>query len=266
VNFITLLCIFSLNMSYSQETRPISEDGLVAFKVGNNWGIKDAAGNVIVPAKYASVYNFSEDVAAVNVGGKYRTVYDKRIDPLGHSWRIPREEFYGGKWGFINSRGEEILPCIYDDAKSFSEGLAAVKLRKSWSFIDKSGAVVISGKYVSLESFSEGLAAVKLNKEYGFINKSGSLVIPCKYGEVSYFSEGLAAVATSATYTIKTKETKDYIRFYNGRKWGYIDSKGVEVIPFEYVKTGPFKNGKAEVTNFAEEVFFINMQGKKIEN
>ena len=32
-----------------------------------------------------------------------------------------------GKNGFVNSEGKEIIPCIYDDARSFADGLAPVK-------------------------------------------------------------------------------------------------------------------------------------------
>ncbi|AFW93235.1 KW Leptospira repeat-containing protein [Anabaena sp. 90] len=33
-----------------------------------------------------------------------------------------------GKWGFINNSGQLLIPCKFDDALSFSEGLAAVTI------------------------------------------------------------------------------------------------------------------------------------------
>lgn len=42
-----------------------------------------------------------------------------------------------GKAGFINTKGKEVIPFVYDDADSFSEGLAPVKNNELWGFINK---------------------------------------------------------------------------------------------------------------------------------
>ncbi len=57
----------------------------------------------------------------------------------------------------------QVIPFKYDEAKSFSEGLALVKLNGKWGFIDKTGKEVgiPLGKYDNVMSFSEGLAAVR---------------------------------------------------------------------------------------------------------
>ena len=48
------------------------------------------------------------------------------------------------KSGFINTKGEVIIPCIYDDAWNFNEGLAAVKQNGKWSIINKEGKVIVA--------------------------------------------------------------------------------------------------------------------------
>ena len=54
------------------------------------------------------------------------------------------EEVFGG-WGFIDKKGNEVIPCMYDYAFDFSEGYAAVmlggkgSLSGKWGFIDKTG-------------------------------------------------------------------------------------------------------------------------------
>ena len=256
---VAILNIFALNVCFSQETA--KDNSLISFKSGDKWGLKDATGNIIVPAKYAMILEFSEGMAAVNVGGKMKTEYLVIDNPVFFS----REKFAGGKWGFINTQGEEILPCKYEDASSFSGGLAVVKLKKKYGFIDKSGNVVIPCIYDDAKPFSEGLAAVESKNQYGFIDKSGNVVIPCIYGDAKPFSEGLAAVAEVKSSEVKTTYEYGGSHTVIGRKWGFINAKGTVVISFEYFIATPFENGKAEVKDFKGEQYLINTEGKKIE-
>ena len=117
-----------------------------------------------------------------------------------------------GKWGFIDNTGREVIPCRYDDASGFSEGLARVKKSGKWGFVDKTGREVIPCKYDDAFGFSKGLAQVKKSGKWGFIDKTGREVIPCKYDDAFGFSEGLARVKKSG-------------------KWGFIDKTGREVVP-----------------------------------
>ena len=54
----------------------------------------------------------------------------------------------GDKWGYIDKSGKIVIEPQFDDASSFSEGLAAVclgdycPLRGKWGYIDKSGEYV----------------------------------------------------------------------------------------------------------------------------
>lgn len=45
----------------------------------------------------------------------------------------------GGKYGFIDKTGKQVIPCLYDDAWNFSEGLARVEVGEKWGFVDKYG-------------------------------------------------------------------------------------------------------------------------------
>ena len=38
------------------------------------------------------------------------------------------------KWGFVNKEGKEVIPCMYDYAGSFSEGLAAVGKNEKYGY------------------------------------------------------------------------------------------------------------------------------------
>ena len=91
------------------------------------------------------------------------------------------------KWGYIDKRGKRIISCKYDDARDFSEGLAAIKLNERWGYIDKNGDQIISCVYDDARDFSEGFAAVAVYVngilKWGFIDKNGRAIIPPNLSE-----------------------------------------------------------------------------------
>jgi hypothetical protein len=84
---------------------------------------------------------------------------------------------FGTKYGYIDSRGNTVIPPIFDLTWGFSEGLASVVLGKDHAYIDKTGRVVINlGQVHSAEAFRNGLAAVVINGKHGYVDRSGKYV------------------------------------------------------------------------------------------
>ena len=61
-------------------------------------------------------------------------------------------------------------------------------------FIDKTGKDIIPFIYENVRSFNEGLCGIEKDGKYGFIDKTGKEVIPFIYNEVGDFSQGLVQV------------------------------------------------------------------------
>lgn len=80
-----------------------------------------------------------------------------------------------GKYGYADDLGNVIIPCQWNWAESFSEGLAQVKDNRWKSgYINKLGKVVIPCQWKKAGCFSEGLAAVQdRNGKWGYIDKGG---------------------------------------------------------------------------------------------
>lgn len=146
-----------------------------------------------------------------------------------------------GKWGFINTHGEEVIPCIYQDSFNyfsddpkygFSNGFAIVARESDnelkYGLINNLGEEIVPCHYDDVNFFNDGLAAVRKNDKWGFVNTDGIEVISCTYSEVSDFSEGLAAVRK------------------NG-KWGFVNTTGKLVIPCKYDNAKPFSEGLAAI-------------------
>lgn len=158
-------------------------------------------------------------------------------------------EFADGKWGFAYPSGAVAITGQYDEAGSFVDGLAAVKLDGKWGFIDTSGAVAIPLIYEGADNFSDGLAKIELNGKIGFIDPDGTLVIPAKYDDSWRFSAGLA-------------------NFERNGKWGFVDKTGKEVIPPRFLLAGLFGDDGTAVVylNDFAECFEIDRSGRVLRN
>jgi hypothetical protein len=103
----------------------------------------------------------------------------------------------GGRWGFIDVRGELVIPAIFDRALPFSEGLASVRSGARRGYVDRTGAFVLVPDQEPVAGdlhrpFASGRAAVRVGTRFGYIDRSGRLAIPARFDRVEDFSEGLA--------------------------------------------------------------------------
>ena len=189
-------------------------------------------GTYVVKPTYSDAQDFSEGLAAVQVGDAWGF-----IDTTG---KLVIERFLNPKQGF-NSR--------------FSDGLCAVNFQPGgqdakWGFIDRTGKVVINPQFDADRFhppfFSEGLAAVFINGKWGYINTAGRIVIEPQFTEALWFANGLAAVRN------------------NDWKWGYIDKTGKYAIQPTLSTAASFSNGLAWVQIDDEHDAYLDPSGKLI--
>lgn len=170
---------------------------------------------------------------------KRKAIEEKKLFPICRN----------GKYGFIDKTGIIVIPCRWQYAGEFSEGLARVKDDFfKWGFIDKMGNIAIPCRWPNARGFSEGLARVwDDHYKNGFIDKEGKVVIPCQWvGGDTPFSEGLACVENE-----------------NG-KYGFVDKTGKTIIPFKWKYVGPFSEGLAAVRDENDKWGFIDKEGNEI--
>jgi len=167
---------------------------------------------------------------------------------------------------------EIIIPLQFQDARSFSDGMAAVKKDGMWGYIDRLGQWVIPPEYpYPVGDYSSGLAyigkqflnkngkpafggamfenarsfkpkgdnalaAVQISGKWGFIDINGESVISPKYDDAGDFADNGEGLSLAP---IKV-----------GGIWGYIDRKGRELVmpKFDYAwsYSGEFATVMAE--------------------
>ena len=151
------------------------------------------------------------------------------------------------KQGYINEAGKLAIPLVFELARPFSEGLAAVRVNDLWGYVDREGNWIIEPKFEDAYGFSEGLAGVQLNGQWGFIDKNGKWMVEALFDTVGSFFEGLARV-----------------EFNNSEGIYFINTSGKIVINLpDKGSYREFSEDKAVVCN--EDIcFYINRQGERV--
>ena len=139
---------------------------------------------------YNKIFNGKDKDAIVELTPEFINAVQK-YDKLGtFSEGLAAVMDGDGKWGYINTKGEEVIPCQYSMCEDFNEGLAAVKkyseegyLDTEWGYIDTEGKEVIPVKIEAdaVGRFSEGLAFIyKSGEDFSVINKEGKTLFSDK--------------------------------------------------------------------------------------
>jgi hypothetical protein len=182
-------------------------EGLAVLKKKKLYGYVDKSGKTIIPFKFDRAFGFSGGLAWVSVKNK---------------------------WGMINTKGEIVIDCIYENPNylsskelealdGFHEELINVRKNNKYGFIDKSGKTVIPFNYDEAYPFHKGIAPVKLNDKWGFVNKKGELVIPAIYDYVNNVGNN---------YHFPFENNFEMAQLDD--KWVAIDTKGKQILPDKY--------------------------------
>ena len=115
--------------------------------VGVKVGLLNISFNEIIPLKYDHIEILSNDVIAAASNDKW-ILFDSEGLKIGN---FEYEELYnyqnnnlakvrrGGKYGFIDETGQEVIACKFDEAAKFIDERAMVKLEGKEYYIDKNG-------------------------------------------------------------------------------------------------------------------------------
>ena len=157
----------------------LNSNGRALVSNGGKWAIISDAGE--------SISDFVYDSAAINSIGQ---AYAGGVAMLCE----------GGTWYIVSTDGEKLSATGFADARApESSGYIAVSNGTSFGFVDQSGNVKLDYSYEDAKSFSEGLAPVKIDDRWGYINERGSLVIDAIFDDAQPFRNG-TAIATFNGY------------------------------------------------------------------
>lgn len=169
---------------------------------------------------------------------------------------LPVQNTETNLYGYINAKGELVIPFKFPHAAAFSEGLAAVKTTTYptlWGYIDKTGELVIRDDYDHASAFSEGYAVVTVENRDFFIDQNGRKAFGSTFDQAGPFTNGYARV-----------------KRYTGTKIEYIDQRGKTCYTFEeswdtrYSAVGGNRTIRVYETGSRGLCGYIRLDGKEL--
>lgn len=218
------------------------------------------------------------------------TGYERTFEFLNGIAKVMKK----GKYGFINTKDELVVPLQFDEVKEFAFGRAAVKMNGKWGYIDDYGTIVIEPIYSSAENFrSNYFAEVRIRNKAGVIDNAGNVVLPLEFSFIRNWTNDDHFIASRSkslgfkelwgVYDLKGKELiptmynslekilRHETDLYSFKaeldgKWGLVNNRNEIILPFRYENSEcirPFKNGYA-ATKVNEKWGFVNLKGEQV--
>ena len=217
----------------------------------------------------------------------YRFTNDK-LALFVDNWRFIGDGVTAFDFHYVNTKGDIVISDDFDYADQFSDGLAAAGKDGKYGYIDTNGNVVIEFKFDYTRSFNgSSIAPARIGKQFGYIDKSGTFVIKPQFDTAYPVVNGIARAADAMmtksgryeyTRYIVNEKTREVIEVdydivddfgENGlapvckfSKWGYINTKGEEVIKCQFREAGEFTNGIAPVIMRDKSCAYIDENGE----
>ncbi len=187
----------------------------------------------------------------------------------------------------MDRRGEWAIPARYEEAESFSEGLALVRKNGLYGFIDRTGREAIAPAYDFAASFHNGLARADLRGRQYFVDPAGRRVFELRVADDGANNDGFRRYVRFSNSRLRVQDSRNGRHYFldtRGRpafeqtfqqayefsdglagvcerdRCGYIDAEGKLAIPLQFAAVTPFSEGLAFVSG-PEKQGFIDRSG-----
>lgn len=288
--------------------RPFNAD-FFFFKKDSAFGLMEhGTGRIVLPAAYEMVYDYTDELIVVQKGRALGVINAKgelacppvlqdlkeKYGPLAvvvqsdtsDEMQMLLSIIDGGavKLGFMNSQGEVVIPCRYDEvfddvqhgyyypfirAEQYANdsviGDVPIMVGK-FGIVDTAGKILTEPLFDEMPVYGDGMFRVRIGEKYGYADIDGKVVIAPRWEFAVAFSEGKAIVSDNGNSSIIDKSGKEIAtnlgagagmyRFFNNRMrcrsndglYGFMDATGTRVIPPTYETADDFVNGVAIVS------------------
>lgn len=276
-------------------------DGLaLVYNKQRSYGYIGTDGNYVIQPNYSDATIFNEGIAWVREFNGYPMAVDKEGNILfaakeAHSVSIyseglaafeKKEKDHTSRFGYLNRKGEVVIPARFFEASFFCNGLAAVANKDGkYGYINKKGELVIAYQFDEAAPFRDNkCAVVAIDKHYGVVDRKGNFIIAPQFTDM-YPSQDLYVISLQKHGDMGFCDKKgkvvvnpqfDHVGvFYDlelapakmpsDTKMGYVNKKGTFVINPQYDWVSCFW-GEHAFAKIGEKYGIIDKTGKYVVN
>lgn len=146
-----------------------------------------------------------------------------------------------GRCGYVDRQGNIVVPCKYEIAFPFSNGIGKVGKGDKYGLVDSTGKEIVPVKYDEITLWTGDIYRLRNGDKYGLVSNTGAVLADAKHsliGRLNCYGKALIAIGG-----------KEKNGILNGTKFGLIDNNGkMIVVPKEYTRLCEFSpaNGRPE--------------------
>ncbi len=188
-----------------------NKSGLAAICRNGKWGFIDRNGNTVIEP----IYYDPESTLGYNPNP-----FENGAEWLLEGRSVPGKNLtFEGTWRYIDTEGNILLENQYQDVRTFSEGLAAVKADGKYGFIDETGCMTIEPRWDWTLPFQNGTAVVWDGDKQGVIDRQGHTVIEPVWDDIARGPDG-------RFFVVFAGEWDEWGEDYGRGAFGFFDADG----------------------------------------
>lgn len=253
------------------------EENYFVGRISNKWYAMDTTGKLLYPEGVNHVFfDKRKNLLCLQIDDQNNYVFMNKqgsfskVHNLGYDSHNLQYDFDTLQGGSIFRQTTYVTKYVkiytYQYIKKDKQG-AIVRQNNKWGYINPDASWLIQPEYDSLLTFSDNLIWAKKNNTWEVLDKQGikQFEVSEKLSAVKGFSEGFAPIAIG--------EEKDIFGNLINQKWGYINTQGEIIIPYQFKDAKSFSNGFATVKVPYQDKYiktykwtFINQSGKVVKN
>ena len=156
------------------------------------FGYINISGQLVIEDMFDGVREFSNDLAATNIGGKWGYIDRFGETVIKHEYRsafafkqdIARVQDFDKKYWFIDRKGNKLNTKGFDVAYDCLDGLIRVRTKKGYNFINIEGDTLLPDLLDGAKDYYRELAIIQKGDLFGIINKEGEPILNFDFSRI----------------------------------------------------------------------------------